>query len=661
MRCPITTRLACGQVRATAVFTTIILSILAAVLPRAAHTEIPILTRSYDNERTGANTRELVLTPERIMHGLKLSRQLRVDSEDDPHLEAQPLYVPKLEMLDHKLHNVLYICTMANSVYAFDVDTGETLWKIRGSLGDPVTPNQIPDQIRPRRTEIDFWGTNDHWGILSTPVIDLETKTMYVVAWTSPNGTVQRATHFLYALDIVTGRETRNPLLISARIQGPKGPVEFIGNRQKQRAALLLTHTAKANPHGAIVKLLYIGFGQTIEWQVMPSQDRPTAEKMTHGWLIAVDVDRFAIVGAWPATEVGEGGGIWQGGQGPAADADGNVYVMTSNGAWDGRTDFSETLAKVRFDPALAVASPILVRANSTPALELVDWFTPFVDRETDGDPHVPWAQSATIDQDFGSGGPVLPLKSNFVLGAGKDGILYVLPRERLSKQVVLKSAGALPAGVTAAFFTYLPGDFPGFRTRSDPITPPKEFAGRKTHSLHGSPVSWTSGKYGPMLFVWGENGPLIAWALAESGKIRLKARSNEVASQHSAHRDAMFGGMLSLSSNGSTGGVIWATVPLKGCWQGRLNEGDAHEEFVEGIAYAYDANEFRQDGGLNTLKLLWSNKNSPNTEEPKSCESAETIDESRFTYNKFCPPVVADGKLFITTGDGRLLVFQPK
>jgi outer membrane protein assembly factor BamB len=122
-----------------------------------------------------------------------------------------------------------------------------------------------------------------------------------------------------------------------------------------------------------------------------------------------------------------------------------------------------------------------------------------------------------------------------------------------------------------------------------------------------------------------------------------------------------MFGGMLSLSSNGSTGGVIWATVPLKGCWQGRLNEGDAHEEFVEGIAYAYDANEFRQDGGLNTLKLLWSNKNSPNTEEPKSCESAETIDESRFTYNKFCPPVVADGKLFITTGDGRLLVFQPK
>jgi hypothetical protein len=123
--------------RPTAVLNILITPTLAAGLPRTGHTEVAVLTRSYDNERTGANTREIVLTPERVMRGLRITQQLRVDPDDDPHLEAQPLYVPKLEMSDRKLHNVLYVFTLANSIYAFDVDTGETLWKIRQSLGPP--------------------------------------------------------------------------------------------------------------------------------------------------------------------------------------------------------------------------------------------------------------------------------------------------------------------------------------------------------------------------------------------------------------------------------------------------------------------------------------------------------------------------------------------
>jgi len=137
-----------------------------------------VLTRSYDNLRSGGNTQEKDLTPASIEH-LKKLRELAVDADDDPRLEAQPLYVPQLQMADGP-HDVAIVSTMANNVYAFDVNNGAKLWK--QNLGTPVSPKIVgKTAFGLDETEIDSWGINFRWGILSTPVIDIDTNTLYIV------------------------------------------------------------------------------------------------------------------------------------------------------------------------------------------------------------------------------------------------------------------------------------------------------------------------------------------------------------------------------------------------------------------------------------------------------------------------------------------------
>jgi hypothetical protein len=143
-----------------------------------------VLTRSYDNMRSGANTQEKNLTPGNVS-ALKKLRELTLDAGDDPRIEAQPLYVPQLHTANGQ-HDGAIICTMANNVYAFDVNTGTKLWKV--SVGTPITPKiKGPTAFGQNQTDIDLWGINQRWGILSTPVIDIDTKTLYVVSILSMN------------------------------------------------------------------------------------------------------------------------------------------------------------------------------------------------------------------------------------------------------------------------------------------------------------------------------------------------------------------------------------------------------------------------------------------------------------------------------------------
>src|SRR5262249_13754500 len=152
---------------------------------------------------------------------------------------------------------------------------------------------------------IDMWGINILWGILSTPVIDPDTKRMYVVCWTSPDGTVARAVFQLHEIDITNGSNVRPPLAIHTPAI-PGSTAAFIPSKQKQRPALLLTRVPQ--------KTVFVGFGMTHE-----------AGDPTHGWLIAFDVASFRRTAAWCTTPHGAGAGIWQGGQGPAADASGDL------------------------------------------------------------------------------------------------------------------------------------------------------------------------------------------------------------------------------------------------------------------------------------------------------------------------------------------------
>jgi outer membrane protein assembly factor BamB len=102
----------------------------------------PVLTRSFDDTRTGANTSETVFTPANVAPGLK--KIFSLDIPDDPRLEAQPLYVPGITMSDNQKHDVLYVFSMANTVWAFDANTGQPIWQKPAQVGEPYQQARFP-------------------------------------------------------------------------------------------------------------------------------------------------------------------------------------------------------------------------------------------------------------------------------------------------------------------------------------------------------------------------------------------------------------------------------------------------------------------------------------------------------------------------------------
>lgn len=616
--------------RADLVGTVIYLSVI--LLPSMALSETPVLTRSYDNARTGADLTETQLTPELVStKGLQLSKSLAID--DDPRIEAQPLYVPNLLMSDGKRHNVIFVASMGNHVFAFDADApqgSDLIWKT--SLGTAFRPPETQKPGAHRSTTIDLYGINILWGILSTPVIDLDSKTIYCVNWVlQQNG---KPALFLHRLRIEDGAETSQPsggLRLQAVLPGNQnapaldanGQPVTLQSDQKQRAALLLVPLS--GPH----KTLFIA---------TTGGEEPGSP---HGWVLAIDIDSFSQTAAWVSTRRGFGGGIWQGSSGLAADEAGNIYAMTGNGGYvigagghtqdfNGDTDFAEAFIKLSYQKT----------ADGKGSLTLVDWLIPFRDSQ-----RTTLANYDYRDQDLGSAGPVLPPDTSIVLGAGKDGLLYVMDRNHLGKQLGDLGDGSSFIRALKAppiYVTYNGSGIPSSGADIDfPLGNPMRFP-NKTHHLHGSPVYW-NGSAGPMLFVWGENESLRAWRInTSSGKASFFGKGAEVASEQLALQPAglggMPGGMLSVSSNGKTphSGIVWATAPVNG---------DANQNVVTGIARAYDATELdptRIDPTTPRLKLLWDSNRSGVT----------------FDYSKFCPPVVADGRLLVPTYDGRIDIY---
>jgi hypothetical protein len=120
---------------------------------------VAVTTRTYDSTLSGANTQDSVLTPAAVAtRGIRRLFSLQMDG-DKRGIEAQPLVVPGARLADGTTHDVIYLVTMANQGWAFDAGNGALLWK--QTLGTPVNGNAT----------IDLYQINDHWGILSTPVI----------------------------------------------------------------------------------------------------------------------------------------------------------------------------------------------------------------------------------------------------------------------------------------------------------------------------------------------------------------------------------------------------------------------------------------------------------------------------------------------------------
>jgi hypothetical protein len=260
------------------------------------------VTWKNDNARTGQQRNETTLTPSNVNSsnfGVLFSNSV------DGAVFAQPLYLANQTMTDG-VHNVIYVATEHDSVYAFDADAGgSALWKksLLPSGATTVPQSLVHSTIFP---EI---------GITGTPVIDPATGTLYVVGESLENNNV---IFRLHALSVTTGKEQGgSPVVIDASGWQPM--------EQMQRPGLLL---ANGN--------LYIAFGSH-------GDNEPY-----HGWIFAYTATSLAQVAAWQVTTTSTGeGAIWMSGSGLAADPSGNVYAMTANGHWDGIANFADAFVKL--------------------------------------------------------------------------------------------------------------------------------------------------------------------------------------------------------------------------------------------------------------------------------------------------------------------------
>ncbi|MGA2190660.1 MAG: choice-of-anchor D domain-containing protein, partial [Steroidobacteraceae bacterium] len=350
---------------------------LALAWPMAVHAQSavqPVLQRGYDANVSGANLTETTLNTSNVGPN---TFGLLFDLPVDERILAQPLYVPNVAIPNSGSHNVLYVATMNDTVYAFDADTGGApLWSVNlASLFNTTAPLWANFSIAP-------YSPPGHLGILSTPVIDLTTNTMYVVACTLENSTLA---YRLHAINITTGAEPYGPGVL---ITGSYGGIMLGTPYLVQRMSLVLA-------------------GNQVVFGFSGMQVEQPLDYV--GWVMAYDKLTLLQSGVFASVITGNlQGGVWQSGRPPAVDSSGYVYVFTGNtstGGWNGVTDFSESALKL--DPANG--------------LTLVDWFTA-------GN----WQFLDNRDLDLSSSGPLLIPGTSLLAGGGKTGDLYVLDTANL-------------------------------------------------------------------------------------------------------------------------------------------------------------------------------------------------------------------------------------
>jgi uncharacterized protein (TIGR03437 family) len=332
-----------------------------------------VLTSNYDKERTNANLQETILSPFTISTDTfgKIGA-FPVDGS----IFAQPLYINAVQIAGKGIYNIVFVVTMHNSVYAINADTPQTtipLWQV--NLG-PAVPTSV----------LNFTDILPEVGILSTPVIDPITQTIYVVTDTLENGVPVFRIH---ALSLADGHETMNgPAVVAATVPGigvgslDNGTLPFDASLELQRPGLTLLKGS-----------VFLSFGS--------HGDRGNF----HGWLIGYDATNLAHqVAALNTSRDGYGASIWQCGRAPAFDAGGNLYVSTGNGDVDGLTSFGESVLKLSGDK-----------------LSILDWFT-----------SDQWSLWNDNDLDLGSAGMILIPNTNLLLTGGKSGQLFLLNRDSL-------------------------------------------------------------------------------------------------------------------------------------------------------------------------------------------------------------------------------------
>jgi outer membrane protein assembly factor BamB len=386
--------------------------------------QVDVLTQHNNLERTGANLRETILTPANVnvkTFGMLFRRVV------DDQVYGQPLLVTDVR-IDGGTHDVVYITTVNNSVYAFDANDPDAIkpfWHV--NFGTPANVND--------------WGfgctdTNGNMGIIGTPVIDRINGVLYVVALARIGDTfVQR----LHALDITTGVDLPGS---PATIVAPG----FNPLLQNQRPALLLANGS-----------VYIGYSSHCD------------KEPYHGFLMRYDEKSLQQIGVFNTTPTGMEGSIWQSGQAPAVDAQGNIYFVTANGTWDGKVNFGESFMRL------------------SPELKVLDWFTPTNHEYLD-----------SIDADLDASGATLIPGTSLVADGGKEGVLYLVDGNHM---------GHLGDQYAVQHF---------------------QATGSHLHSV----VFWDSAKDGRLIYIWGQRDHLRVYKFdgdkLDETPLAMRSEANE-------------------------------------------------------------------------------------------------------------------------------------
>ena len=442
-----------------------LIAIFAIAFVSSSFGQVSMLTARVNNSRWNANTQETMLTLSNVNSnnfGHLLS--LPVDYV----VMAQPLYVANVSIPGQGTHNVVYVVTQKDSVYAFDADTGAQLWYASMLYGGTTASGKyLPCGTGP--------GFNQE-GIVGTPVIDPATNTMYLVAKTLLNTTVR---HHIHALDITTGAERPgSPVLIQAQSTSKKGHVMVFNSQwQKNRPGLLLLNG-----------VIYIGFGSNY------------CNGNDSGWVLSYNESSLTQIGVFNTSPDYGLTSIWQTGNGPAADEEGNVYVETAE---TGANGYDVPSGGQTFCNSVVKLTPSTV--------EVADYFTP-------------WsvAYLNTHDLDLSSAGALVlpdqpgPYTHELVAG-GKEGMVYVLNRDNMGM----------------------------YSTNDTQII--QEFAlvpGTTNDVLFGSPAYWNNNVY-----LAPNDAQVMAFPIQSNGTLGTAVETAKTyPGSHSP----------SISANGNANGIVW-------------------------------------------------------------------------------------------------------
>lgn len=430
------------------------MKILAAVLALfwaiSAGAQVSVLTESYDNSRTASNLSETVLNQSNVnVNNFGKIATIIVNGA----VYAQPLYVANLS-INGQTHNVLYVVTMNNAAYAFDADSGTTLWEI-----------DYLDAVKSPTANI-----AGNIGIEGTPVID--GNMIYFVTYQNNSAPY----YTLRAVNIASGAEIFHYIIDFA---------DFNAQIQMQRPGLAVANGQVFGSFGS--------FGD---------------QGAFHGWLVSFAETPLQMTNWVDITPTGEDGAIWMSGRAPVVDSNGNIYISTANGTYDGTNNFGDSFVKYS------------TNGNS---FSLADWFTPDNFLQLDQN-----------DEDLGASGLLKIPNTSLIIGGGKSAFLYLVNAQAMGHEWMGNSQ--------------IPQQFS--------IKQGSSFAG-----IFTSPAFYNNCT-NPRLYLWPTNGYLSSYSF--SG---LLFNSTPVSQSTFTSQTSSFAGALAVTANGCNAGtgIVWVSIPLIG------------------------------------------------------------------------------------------------